>query len=278
MHELLQHSEECHRGLGAAAAGGGCVGGGEDAEMEDDDLPFPFDVAAMNQEIDHDLLEGSNADQHHYMATMHNHRLQLLQMQAARQIMPVSPFPMNAMPGTLNMNPKTLSMQDIYCDTLSQPSVPLILAASAGRAGLNQFFPPAGKPSFNSNTNNTSLHPSQTNWFGRVEPIPRPNRSAAPTPPPSANHSPTSSSTSLTLKLHVPPTAQASVKPSAVKSSGNGGTPSAPSSRPRVGSERHCNTCRSRKTSKWYKDHVDIGKYICKTCYNQIYKERLKIM
>jgi hypothetical protein len=229
-------------------------------------------VAAMNQEVDHDLLESGAAEQHHHLASMHNH--QLLQMQSARHL-PISPFPMNAMPSAFNTNPKTLALQDIYCDTLSQPSVPLILAASAGKAGLNQFFPSANhRPSIsNTNTNNTFSHPSQTNWFGRVEPIPRPNRSAAPTPPPSANHSPTSSSTSFTLKVPA-----AAVAPASVKSSVGGTTSGPPASRPRVGSERHCNTCRSRKTSKWYKDHVDIGKYICKTCYNQIYKERLKVM
>ena len=49
---------------------------------------------------------------------------------------------------------------------------------------------------------------------------------------------------------------------------GNGG------SNHRISSDRHCNNCNTVKTSKWYKDHLDVGKYICKKCYNHRYKER----
>ena len=50
--------------------------------------------------------------------------------------------------------------------------------------------------------------------------------------------------------------------------SGNGGHHG------RISSDRNCNNCRTTKTSKWYKDHLDVGKYICKKCYNHRYKER----
>ncbi|KAJ3369058.1 hypothetical protein HDU91_000097 [Kappamyces sp. JEL0680] len=39
---------------------------------------------------------------------------------------------------------------------------------------------------------------------------------------------------------------------------------------------RLCNNCATNKTTKWYKDHEDFGKHICKRCYNQRYKERIK--
>jgi uncharacterized paraquat-inducible protein A len=39
--------------------------------------------------------------------------------------------------------------------------------------------------------------------------------------------------------------------------------------------ERVCNSCSTLKTTKWYKDHSDVGRHICKKCYNQRYKERL---
>ena len=51
---------------------------------------------------------------------------------------------------------------------------------------------------------------------------------------------------------------------------GNGGNPTSN----RISSDRHCNNCNTVKTSKWYKDHLDVGKYICKKCYNHRYKER----
>lgn len=40
--------------------------------------------------------------------------------------------------------------------------------------------------------------------------------------------------------------------------------------------QRVCNGCDTQKTSKWYKDHHDLGKHICKKCYNYRYKERIK--
>jgi hypothetical protein len=39
---------------------------------------------------------------------------------------------------------------------------------------------------------------------------------------------------------------------------------------------RSCNSCASTKTTKWYKDHNDFGKHICKKCYNHRYKERIR--
>jgi hypothetical protein len=39
--------------------------------------------------------------------------------------------------------------------------------------------------------------------------------------------------------------------------------------------ERNCNSCSTQKTTKWYKDHSEPGKHICKKCYNQRYKERI---
>ncbi|KAI8900459.1 hypothetical protein BC833DRAFT_618492 [Globomyces pollinis-pini] len=37
---------------------------------------------------------------------------------------------------------------------------------------------------------------------------------------------------------------------------------------------RLCNLCSTNKTTKWYRDHLDVGNHICKRCYNQRYKER----
>ena len=44
----------------------------------------------------------------------------------------------------------------------------------------------------------------------------------------------------------------------------------------RITADRFCNKCGGQKTSKWYKDRLDIGKHICKKCYNYRYKERTK--
>ncbi|KAJ3314376.1 hypothetical protein HDV04_000338 [Boothiomyces sp. JEL0838] len=38
--------------------------------------------------------------------------------------------------------------------------------------------------------------------------------------------------------------------------------------------DRNCNLCAINRTSKWYKDHEDEGKHICKKCYNTRYKNR----
>lgn len=208
MHDLLRHSEECHKQEHH----------GHDDEMMgqcgDVELPFPLDLQSNFEELEVDLLDRSK-----------------------------SPF--------LFMNnlgqQKTLSMQDIYCETITLE-----------RPALKQPTPFHGRTFLPQRQN------AQT-WFTRVEstrtPVsPLPSQHQQPQPQPQLPPKP----------LVTKPSRQQ------VQEEGNREYLDPPRPSQRISGDRHCNTCRSKKTSKWYKDHVDIGKYICKTCYNQIYKERNK--
>ena len=228
MHDLLKHSEECHHHAGT------------DAEMmgTDEDLPFPFDVTNLHHEIELDLDD-----------------LQYTQNLPSNIHSINNPnFLFNCVKGSSTSSshyPKTLSLQDIYCDSMTSPVMQKGTPAASSR---NHQFSGSFK--------------GQQAWFSTsksIESRNRPQSSAIRLNRDDNTFNLKSSAASETIasasqELPQPPALFASL----------------PTQRPRIGGERHCNTCRSKKTSKWYKDHVHIGKYICKTCYNQIYKERLR--
>ena len=226
MHELLKHSEECH--YNQAESGRDQPRGLEmiGDQVGEEDLPFPLDLQNFD-ELEVDLLDRSK-----------------------------SPFTfVNAMQSPVQQ--KTLSMQDIYCDTvmLERPPIKYPAVPFQGRQFIprqNTWFPPRAPESIRSpatphgQQQQPQHHPQKTHPMpSRLHPdLNIEYEDPAPRPTPRSKYNEKEKEV---------------IRPSQ-----------------RISGDRHCNTCRSRKTSKWYKDHVDVGKYICKTCYNQIYKERNK--